>query len=167
MLFIFSTNFIFVAIVFILQCYCLGSFSNYIICYFFVKLILDTPKKTENSVSYFNHFRKDFIRPYGLAHDAQSFDEATLTRRLNNFNCEFFTRPQVAISEFAETFSTNLTYMEQNLEILEPKSVEVFLKKAKKIERYIAILDSKQPGETCKSIYYNLLIYENYIGHTI
>ena len=112
MFFIFSTNFIFVAIVFILQCYCLGSFSNYIICYFFVKLILDTPKKTENSVSYFNHFRKDFIRPYGLAHDAQSFDEATLTRRLNNFNCEFFTRPQVAVSEFAETFSTNLTYME-------------------------------------------------------
>ena len=155
-------------------CYCvyfssyyLEFFFNYIICYFFVKLILDTPKKTENSVSYFNHFRKDFIRPYGLAHDAQSFDEATLTRRLNNFNCEFFTRPQVAISEFAETFSTNLTYMEQNLEILEPKSVEVFLKKAKKIERYIAILDSKQPGETGKSIYYNLLIYENYIGHTI
>ena len=84
-----------------------------------------------------------------------------------SINCEFFTRPQVAISEFAETFSTNLTYMEQNLEILEPKSVEVFLKKAKKIERYIAILDSKQPGETGKSIYYNLLIYENYIGHTI
>ena len=167
MLFIFSTNFIFVAIVFILQCYCLGSFSNYIICYFFVKLILDTPKKKEDSVGYFNHFRKDFIRPYGLAHDVQSFDEVTLTRTLNNFNCEFFTRPQIAISEFAETISANLKYIEQNLEILEPKSIEVFLKKAKKIEPYIAILDAKQPGETGKSIYYNLSIYENYIRHTI
>ena len=167
MLFIFSANFIFIATVFIFQCYCLGSFSNYIICYFFVKLILDTPKKTENSVPYFNHFRKDFIRPYGLAHDAQSFDEATPTRRLNNFNCGFFTRPHVAISEFAETFSANLTYMEQNLETLEPKSVEVFLKKSQEDRKIYRNTGLKQPGETGKSIYCNLLIYENYIGHTI
>ena len=36
---------------------------------------------------------------------------------------------------------------------------KVFLKKAKKKDKHIAILDSKQPGETGKSIYYNLLIY--------
>ena len=147
-------------------CYCvyfssyyLEFFFNYIICYFFVKLILDTPKKKEDSVAYFNHFRKDFIQHYGLVNDAQSFDAVTLTRRLNNFNCEFFIRPQIAISEFAETLSANLKYIEENVEILEPKSIQVFLKKAKKIDKHIAILDSKQPGETGKSIYYNLLIY--------
>ena len=144
---------------FIFQCYCLRSFFNYIICYFFVKLILDTPKKNEDSVTYFNHFRKDFIRPYGLAHNDQSFEAATLSRRLNNINCEFFTRPQIAISEFAETVSANLKYLEQNLEVLEPKSIEIFLKKAKKIDRHLAILDSKQTGATGKSISYNLLIY--------
>ena len=159
MFFIFSTNFIFVAIVFIFQCYCLGSFSNYIICYFFVKLILDTPKKKEDLVPYFNHFRNDFIRPYGSSYDAKSFYAARLSQRLNNFNCQIFIRPQIAISEFAETLSANLKYIEENVEILEPKSIQVFLKKAKKKDKHIAILDSKQPGETGKSIYYNLLIY--------
>ena len=106
-------------------------------------------------VGFFNHFRKDFIRPYGLAHDSQSFEAVTLSRRLNNFNCEFFTGPHIAISQFAETVSVNLKYMEENMEILEPKSIEAFDKKAKKIEKHLAVLDSKQTGETGESIYYN------------
>ena len=89
-------------------------------------------KEKEDSVAYFNHFQKDFIWPYGLAHDAQSFDAVTLSRRLNNFNCEFFIRPQFTISEFAETLSANLKYIEGNVDILEPKSIQVFLKKAKR-----------------------------------
>ena len=158
MLFIFSTNFIFIAIVFIFQCYCLGSFSNYIICYFFVKLILDTPKKKEDSVAYFNHFRKDFIRPYGLAHDAQSFDAVALSQRLNNFNCEFFIRPQIAISEFTETLSANLKYIEENVEILEPKSIKCSSKKPKRktsISQYLT--QSNQEKQV--SLFITLLIY--------
>ena len=57
--------------------------------------------------------------------------------------------------------------MEQNLETLEPKSVEVFLKKSQEDRKIYRNTGLKQPGETGKSIYYNLLIYENYIGHTI
>ena len=45
--------------------------------------------------------------------------------------------------------------MEENMEILEPKSIEPFDKKAKKIEKHLAVLDSKQTGETGESIYYN------------
>ena len=41
------------------------------------------------------------------------------------------------------------------MEILEPKSIEAFDKKAKKIEKHLAVLDSKQTGETGESIYYN------------
>ena len=107
-------------------------FFNYIICYFFVKLILEAPKKKGDSVGFFNHFRKDLICPYSLAHDSQSFEAATLSRRLNNFNCEFYIGSQIAISEFAETISANLKYMEENIEILEPRSITAFLKKAKK-----------------------------------
>ena len=115
-------------------------------------LILDTLKKKEDSVTFFNHFRKDFICPYGLAHDATSFEQSTLNWRLSNINCEFYIRPQIAISEFAETVSANLKYMENNYEILDPKSIKAFLKKTKKIEKYLAVLDSKQTGETGKSV---------------
>ena len=130
-------------------------FFNYIICYFFLKLILDAQKKKEVSVGFFNHFRKDFIHPYGLAHDSQSFEVVTLSQRMNNLNCEFYIRSQIAISEFVETVSVNLKYMEENMEILQPKPIEAFLKKAKKVEKYLALLDLKQTGETGKSIYYN------------
>ena len=117
---------------FIFQCYYLEFFFNYIICYFFVKLILHIPNKEEDSVAYFNHFRKDFIQAYGLARKTQSFDAVTLSQRLNNFNCEFFIRPQIAISEFAETLSANLKYIEENVEILEPNLYKCSSKKPKR-----------------------------------
>ena len=42
--------------------------------------------------------------------------------------------------------------MEENQEILNPKSIQAFIKKTKKIEKYLAVLDSKQTGETGKSV---------------
>ena len=96
-----------------------------------------TSKKTEeNIVGYFNHFRKDCIRPYELAQNDHSFDSAILSRRLNNFNCEFYLWPQVATSEFAETVTKNLHYIEENQDILDPKSIEGFVKKKAKKLRY-------------------------------
>ena len=115
-------------------------------------LILDTPKKKEDFITFFNQVRKDFIRPYGLPHDAMSFEESTLKRRLSNINCEFYLRPQIAMSEFAETVSANLKYMENNYEILDPESIKAILKKTKKIEKYLAVLESKKTGETGKSV---------------
>ena len=116
-------------------------------------LILDTPKsianeKEEKSIQYFNHFRKDFLKPYGLAHDESSFDARTITRRLNSYNCEFFLRPQVAISEFAETVQQNLHYIRDNADIIDATAISAFVKKTEKIEPYLAIADSKQSQVT-------------------
>lgn len=57
----------------------------------------------------------------------QSFEPSTLTRRPNNYNCEFYMRSQVAISELAETVSANIKYTEENREILDQKSITAFL----------------------------------------
>ena len=72
----------------------------YTLIYFFTAafssslcLILDTSKKEDNSVNYFNHFRTDFPRPYGVVHDALAYDDSTISRRLNSYNCEFDLRP--------------------------------------------------------------------------
>ena len=116
-------------------------------------LILDTPKssgnrKEDKSVQYYNHFRKDFLRPYGLAHEESSFDDATITRRLNSYNCEFYLRPQVAISEFAETVQQNLHYIRDNAEIIDQRAISAFVKKTEKLEPYLAILDTKQSQVT-------------------
>ena len=63
----------------------------------------------------FNHFGKDFICPYGLSHYPKSFETST--------NFEFYMQPEVAISEFTETISASLKYMEKNREILDTKSI--------------------------------------------
>ena len=82
-------------------------------------IILDAPKKRDDAgVSYFNHFRKDFIRTYGLAHSEPPFDLSSLSHRLNNINCEFYLRLQIATSEFAKTIPANLNYIEENLKFL-------------------------------------------------
>ena len=125
-------------------------------------IILDTRRKREDSgVSLFNHFRKDFIRPYGLAHNENTFDPATLSRRLNNINIEFYLRPQIAISEFAEIIPANLQYVEENINILDKESISAFIRKTRKIEPYLEILDSKKRDETgmCITHYLYICIY--------
>ena len=124
----------------------------YTLIYFFATvfnsslyLILDTPsKKDDTSVNFFNHFRKDFLRPHNLVHDALVYEDSTLIRRLNRYNCKFFIRPQFAMSEFAETLLQNMEYLENNAEILDITSLNVFLKKTKKFQPYLWILDSKK-----------------------
>ena len=74
-------------------------------------LFSDAPKKNQGGVKYYQHFRKDFIKPYGLAHAEESFQDTTLANRLKSFNREFLLRPHVGISEFSETIMENATYI--------------------------------------------------------
>ena len=115
-------------------------------------LILDTPKssgnrKEDKSVQYYNHFRKDFLRPYGLAHEESSFEDATITRRLNSYNCEFYLRPEVP-----DTVQQNLHYIRDNAEILDQRAISAFITKTEKLEPYLAILDTKQSQVTGMAI---------------
>ena len=64
--------------IFVRTFYSFAKVMHTLICWYatvfnsYCHLILDTGrKKDDTSVNYFNHFRKDFRRPYGLAHDAQ------------------------------------------------------------------------------------------------
>ena len=78
-----------------------------------------TLQKRRQRSSILQHFCKDFIRPYGLAHNEDSYDDASISRRLNSWNCKFFQHPQIGISEFAETILANVKYLEDNMKILE------------------------------------------------
>ena len=48
------------------------------------------------------------------------------------------------MSEFAETVLQNIEYLQDNVEVLDMTSLQAFLKKTKKIEPYLRILDSKK-----------------------
>ena len=56
------------------------------------------------------------MRPYGLVHPEDSFQDTTIANRLKFFNCEFLLRPNVGISEFSETVLENAKYIKENIE---------------------------------------------------
>ena len=73
-----------------------------------------SPRTT--GVSYFNHFPRQCLRPYGeisqATPDNQMLDKATV------INCEYLVRPKVALSELAETVSANQAHLEAELHAL-------------------------------------------------
>ena len=62
--------------------------------------------ESPKAVSYFNQFPSNFLKPYGKADDVP--DQDTLSRRTKPISCEWYLRPRVALSEFAETVTENL-----------------------------------------------------------
>lgn len=73
-----------------------------------------SPRST--GVSYFNHFPRQRLRPYGEINqptpDNQMLDKASV------INCEYLVRPKVALSELAETVSANQAHIEAELHAL-------------------------------------------------
>ena len=90
-----------------------------------------------------SQFRKEFIKPYGLAHDADSFSDGSFHRRINTVNWEYVVRPQITNSEFAETVLENADYLKGNLEVLEKDTTQAFLNKIKKSREPLEVLNTK------------------------
>ena len=72
----------------------------------------------QNAVSYFWQFRKDHSRPYGLVHNESTLVEDHLKATLKPKTCEFLSRPAVAFSELSETLTSNITYVNENLDLI-------------------------------------------------
>ena len=108
--------------------------------------------------------------PYGLAHDATSYHESTLSRRLNNINCEFYLRQQIAISKFAEIVLTNVQYLEESRDtqskisscfhISNQKNSKVFKYTWRKTTRWNRCIYQKfHMFSFCNSLHTKLLCY--------
>ena len=61
-----------------------------------------------NGVLYLNQFPKNFLRPYGAVDQAPTED--VVFRRVSPASCEWLKRPKVAMSEMAETLTTNICW---------------------------------------------------------
>ena len=56
-------------------------------------------------VGFFNHFPRQRLRPYGEIKEATP--DSVMVEKANTINCEYLSRPSVALSELADTISTN------------------------------------------------------------
>ena len=112
-----------------------------------------TKQKRRQASFILQHFCKDFIRLYGLAHDEHSYDDATISKWLYSWNCEFFQHCQIGISKFAEKILANVKYLEDNMEILDQNSLTAFVSKTKNIGPYLNILDTRHTNKPGMYIY--------------
>ena len=91
-------------------------------------------------VHYFQHFPKNFLRPYGEAGDAPNPD--VMFRRLAAFNCEWLARPNIALSELADTLKTNMNVLE-NSSIMDPQAVRQARFDVDPLLQNLAVFDGK------------------------
>lgn len=73
-----------------------------------------SPQK-QKGISYFNHFPSNFLKPYGRVHDNIE-ENNMLDTRANPRSCEWFLRPDFAVSEFAQTMAENLSVLKDDEE---------------------------------------------------
>ena len=83
-----------------------------IMTFLFSSQMTSTPTKpTTSKVTYFRHFPHNFIRPY----DGQlQYTEQEYLEKLSTVNCEWLSRPKIAMSECCGAIQDNMAILDNN-----------------------------------------------------
>ena len=101
-------------------------------------------------LGYNKHFPRSFLLNYGAA--LQDPKEEAILKRLHDFNCEWLQRPNIAISELAQTLRENLPLLQQySGTIFMPEFVDNLASRLEPLKDVLSRLDNKdkstsQPG---------------------
>ena len=71
--------------------------------------------------NYNRQFQRNFMLNYGAA--LQDLSDERILSRLKDFNCEWLSRPNIAISEMAQTIKDNWPLIEKQAERCSPASL--------------------------------------------
>ena len=74
-----------------------------------------SPQKSQNKsggVQWWQQYARSFVTPYGRADDAP--EPTKIFKRLQPFTCEWLTRPDVALSEYSDTITSNFPVLEEH-----------------------------------------------------
>ena len=72
---------------------------------------MTSSKPTTTKVTYFRHFPHNFIRPY----DGQlQYSDQEYIEKLSTVNCEWLSRPKVAMSDCSKAMLDNMAILENN-----------------------------------------------------
>lgn len=82
-------------------------------------------------VSFFKHFPRQRLRPYGEIKEATP--DSIMLEKATRLNCEYVLRPSVALSEMADTISSNVGILTESLRNADEK------KRLEKSKRWIKL----------------------------
>ena len=74
-----------------------------------------SPKKAQGKspgVQWWQQYARSFVTPYGEAEKAP--EPSKIFNRLQPFTCEWFSRPDVALSEYCHTMTANIPILEKH-----------------------------------------------------
>lgn len=93
-------------------------------------------------LGYNKHFPRSFLLNYGAA--LQDPKEEAILKRVHDFNCEWLQRPNIAISELAQTLRENLPLLQQySGTIFMPEFVQDLASRLEPLKGVLSRLDNK------------------------
>ena len=105
-------------------------------------------KSPAKGISYYNHFPKNFLKPYGDADDMLT--SKTIKRRLNSANCKRLICLEVALSEMADTIAANVEILDRVSELLNSMYITRQVSEMGDFLRNLQHFNNKQDGRVSK-----------------
>jgi len=105
-------------------------------------------------VGFFNHFARQRLRPYGEIKEATP--DSVMVEKANTINCEYLSRPSVALSEMADTISTNKDMLRTMLTSLDTHTI---MEKVEQLDETVKMFNTKCDIPVKSSDVHNLLKY--------
>ena len=109
----------------------------------------------EQGVNFFNHFPRFFLRPYGEVKPEHTSEDHCL-KNINMRNCDFLKRPQIALSEMADTVSSSLQQLDHLFERLTP---EMVMPELRRFNDLSTNFNTKSGHLTTEGMMHDLLTY--------
>ena len=105
-------------------------------------------------VGFFNHFPRQRLRPYGEIKEATP--DSTMVEKANTINCEYLSRPSVAISELADTVSANKDLLRTLLGSLDTHTI---MDKVERLDETVKMFNTRSDLPVQSSDVHKLLKY--------
>lgn len=105
-------------------------------------------------VNFFSHFPRQRLKPYGEIKEPTS--DTTMLEKASRLNCEYLVRPAVALSEMADTVSSNVTTLK---EVLTNCSQTKIIQEVEKLDKVAKMFNTRSDLAVTSSDVHRLLKY--------
>ena len=102
--------------------------------------------RTVQGVNLFHHFSRQRLRPYGEI--KKSTPDSVMLEKATPINCEYVIRSVVALSEMADTISSNVGILRETLRNTDKSKM---IREVEKMDEGIENAKTYQPSMTSKS----------------
>ena len=89
--------------------------------------------RTVQGVNYFSHFPRQRLRPCGKIKEPTS--DSLMVEKASRLNCEYVIHPKFALSEMADTVTSNLQTLRENLRTLDEAKIIAEVEKMNEVTK--------------------------------